>query len=401
MQLIALLVAAAWMPSPAFAHGAGGASAGQSGEIASALVLALAVYAVAKSRRRGRRSVVLSACYAAGMAALAAALLPPFDRLADDLFAAHMAQHLILMFVAAPLLVMSDAFTVLPHLLPRAWRRRPARLSASVRRSAALPWIAGTAFCVAMVFWHLPAPYQGARDSDLLHAVEHMSLLVVATMFWFAVKPGGVWRAAPGANLLLVSAVGIVSGLPGALMIFAGRPLYPGHAEGAARWSLTLLEDQQLAGVLMWIPAGLVFLLAAAWAFAAWMREAERRATAAVPVAVFAAIVAAGVVSWSKESAAQGTGIGDVQRGRVLVRQYGCGACHAVPGLPEARGVVGPSLATIGRRVYIAGVLRNSTDNMMRWLQDPQQVVPGNAMPNMNIDRRDARDLTAYLATLR
>lgn len=87
--------------------------------------------------------------------------------------------------------------------------------------------------------------------------------------------------------------------------------------------------------------------------------------------------------------------------GAALVRQYGCGACHIVPGISGAQGLVGPPLTQIGRRIYIAGVLRNSPANMIAWLQDPQRFVPGNAMPNMGIGRNDARDLTAYLYTLR
>lgn len=93
--------------------------------------------------------------------------------------------------------------------------------------------------------------------------------------------------------------------------------------------------------------------------------------------------------------------VGDVKHGAALIKQYGCGECHVIPGIAGAEGVVGPPLTSIARRVYIAGVLRNSPENMMAWLQNPQQFVPGNAMPQMNVSAENSRDLSAYLFTLR
>lgn len=92
---------------------------------------------------------------------------------------------------------------------------------------------------------------------------------------------------------------------------------------------------------------------------------------------------------------------GDASRGPALIRELGCGSCHNIPGIEGANGVVGPPLDRIGTRVYIAGMLHNSPDNMVLWLENPQAVVPGNAMPNMHISASDARDITAYLYTLK
>jgi len=92
---------------------------------------------------------------------------------------------------------------------------------------------------------------------------------------------------------------------------------------------------------------------------------------------------------------------GDARRGAVLISQFGCGTCHVVPGIGSATGNVGPPLSRIGDRAYIAGVLANTPENMERWLMKPQEVVPGNAMPDLGLSERDARDLTAYLDTLR
>jgi cytochrome c2 len=92
---------------------------------------------------------------------------------------------------------------------------------------------------------------------------------------------------------------------------------------------------------------------------------------------------------------------GDPARGVALIRDYGCGACHQVPGVVNADGLIGPPLANIGVRVYLAGMLRNTPDNMMLWLRHPQQIVPGNIMPDMGMTAPDARDIAAYLYTLR
>jgi cytochrome c len=99
------------------------------------------------------------------------------------------------------------------------------------------------------------------------------------------------------------------------------------------------------------------------------------------------------------ESATQGSS--EAERGASLIAATGCGACHAIPGIEGATGNVGPPLQGIGRRAYIAGVLRNSPDNLARWIAHPQQAVPGNAMPDMGINESDARAMAAYLETLR
>ena len=92
---------------------------------------------------------------------------------------------------------------------------------------------------------------------------------------------------------------------------------------------------------------------------------------------------------------------GNPLQGRVLIGRFGCGACHLIPGISGADSDVGPPLTRIGRRIYVAGMLRNTPDNLAYWIQHPQQVVPGNAMPDMGISRRQAQDIAAYLLTLR
>lgn len=91
---------------------------------------------------------------------------------------------------------------------------------------------------------------------------------------------------------------------------------------------------------------------------------------------------------------------GNVDRGRVAIEAVGCGACHVIGGVPGARGLVAPPLTNVAQRSIIAGELPNTPENMMRWIEDPQAVEPNTAMPNLGIDDRTARDITAYLYAL-
>lgn len=92
---------------------------------------------------------------------------------------------------------------------------------------------------------------------------------------------------------------------------------------------------------------------------------------------------------------------GDPKRGMDLVKQYGCGGCHLIPGVVDATGNVGPPLVHVGTRTYIAGFFSNSPEKMALWIQDPQRALPGNAMPRMGVTPQDSRDITAFLYTLK
>lgn len=92
---------------------------------------------------------------------------------------------------------------------------------------------------------------------------------------------------------------------------------------------------------------------------------------------------------------------GDVQRGRELLARYQCGSCHVIPEVPSAAGRSAPTLEAFGQRSYIAGQVPNLPHNLVRWLQDPHALVPGTRMPDMGATEADARDMAAYLLTLR
>jgi cytochrome c2 len=92
---------------------------------------------------------------------------------------------------------------------------------------------------------------------------------------------------------------------------------------------------------------------------------------------------------------------GDPSRGVAAIGRYGCGSCHLIPGVNGANATVGPPLTGIARRGYLAGQLGNTPENMMRWIQKPQEVEKGTAMPDMGVTDQDARDIAAHLYTLR
>ena len=95
------------------------------------------------------------------------------------------------------------------------------------------------------------------------------------------------------------------------------------------------------------------------------------------------------------------SGGGDAQHGKELISKYGCTACHEIPGVEGPQGAVGPPLTKMGARSYIAGKFPNTPETMIQWLQNPQGMDPANAMPNLGVTQADARDLTAFLESLK
>ncbi len=350
------------------------------------------------------------AALVAGLLVLLAVLSRPADRVSDQLFCAHMVQHLVLMLVAAPLLVAARSAMVFLWALPAGLRRSggswwtASRLSLVLRPLVSHPLMIWVWFCGFFVFWHLPGPYGLALGHEGVHVLEHLAFLLSAFAFWSVViEPLGRRRLDYGATLLFVATAAIVSGLPGALMILAARPLYPAHAEGAAAWGLTLVQDQQLGGLFMWIPAGFAYLVAIAVLFVRWLQAAEARTAArAARWAPLAGLLFVLILcSCEQQGVGARAGVsGDPDQGAKEIAATGCGACHMIPGIAMARGLVGPPLDHMGRRTFVAGLLRNTPENMVTWLRDPQAVVPGNAMPDMSLSERQARDITAYLYTL-
>ena len=114
-----------------------------------------------------------------------------------------------------------------------------------------------------------------------------------------------------------------------------------------------------------------------------------------------ALVIAAGVAACSDASLHVPVVEGDAARGRLLLHQYGCDACHDIPGVAGLGGAVGPPLERVGSRVYLAGMLPNTPEHMVRWIRNPEAVKPGTAMPDAHVSEADATDMVAYLYRLR
>lgn len=127
--------------------------------------------------------------------------------------------------------------------------------------------------------------------------------------------------------------------------------------------------------------------------------EAVKFVAACVFACVLAALTSCQQVELERKAQAM-TG-GSPQRGRAAIGRYGCGSCHTIPGVDGASALVGPNLDQVASRMYVAGVLPNTPDNMIRWVQHPRDVDPLTAMPNLGVTDQDARDIVGYLYTLK
>ena len=254
--------------------------------LASSLALLLIVYGVGLTRAwrsagvaRGiRRSEALA--FAGGWVTIALALSPPVDVLADTWQFAHMVQHELLMIVAAPLVAAGAPLIVLLWAVPGQLRRRG--LESLRRRPITLTWALLTAPAsvfvlhgIALWFWHLPALYDYAVEHEAVHAMQHLCFFGTAALFWWGIGHGRYGRHRYGAAVVYVFATALHSGVLGALLTLSPRVWYAPYL--TPKPGLTPLEDQQLAGLLMWIPAGLVFAGLGLVLFAAWLRESDRR----------------------------------------------------------------------------------------------------------------------------
>ena len=372
------------------------------------LLAAAALYWRGSRRARGIRRWEAS-CYWAGWAMLGIALVSPLHAMGEVLFSAHMTQHELMMLVAAPLLVMGRPLVPYVWALPEAWRKpvaKPilARTVQSLWRFLSHPLHAFWLHGVALWAWHVPVLYQATVSSDVVHSAQHLSFLATALLFWWSLLKNPRMRAQYGVAAVYVFGTALHGSILGALLTFANTVWYPVYSETTWAWGLTALEDQQLGGLIMWVPAGLLYTLAGLALVAAWLRESERRLfdgrPAALTLVVAAAFVAASCTSTDRANAANLTG-GDPSRGPALIGYYGCGSCHDIPRVRGADGLVGPGLHRIAVRSYIAGMLPNTSDNMVRWIRHPQQVDERTMMPDMNVTEEDARHIAAFLYTLR
>ncbi len=250
----------------------------------SALLYVLGVRSLWRESAKGRGVKKWeAACFAGGWFALFIALVSPLHPWGRVLFFAHMTQHEVLMLVAAPLFVLSRPLVPLLWALPVTWARtvggwRKLKAVQTIWRTLTNPLVAWGLHAVALWMWHVPVLFDATINSELVHTLQHLSFFLSALLFWWALVNGPQGLMGYGAATLYMFTTSIHSGLLGALITFATNVWYPAYLNTTQSWGLTPLEDQQLGGLIMWIPAGLVYIAAGLMLFAGWLREAEARA---------------------------------------------------------------------------------------------------------------------------
>ena len=272
----------------AFAHTNSGATSGVFStwdiDLAGVSVLALlaVVYANGqrqlRARARGHRSTG-AACFWGGWLALVLALSPPIDTLSAVSFAVHMTQHEIVMLVAAPLLVMARPQGTLLWGLPRMAgalvTSRPLRRAGAWMATPLTAWLL---HAIVLWGWHVPDAFDASLRSTPLHWLQHTSFFAVAAIYWWSVLAAGPRGERRGVALLSVFTTAVHTTVLGALLTFSTTVWYPTYARVERPWGLGAIDDQQLGGLIMWVPGGVVFLIAGLALAALWLKESEVRA---------------------------------------------------------------------------------------------------------------------------
>jgi putative membrane protein len=218
-----------------------------------------------------------AALFALGQLALVVALVSPLDRLSDILFSAHMTQHEIIMIVAPPLIVLGRPAVALMWAVPKLRPLFALPKLVRVWRLATMPLVALVVHGVVVWVWHIPSLFEGALRSEAIHSVQHATFFASASLFWWSVLRGRYGRLGYGAAVAFVFATSMHTSILGALLTVTSDLWYPLYATRGAPFEVDAHGDQALAGLVMWIPAGTVLLLAGLGLFAAWLGEASRR----------------------------------------------------------------------------------------------------------------------------
>jgi cytochrome c oxidase assembly factor CtaG len=222
-------------------------------------------------------------CFAGGLLLAFVALITPLDAASSALLSAHMVQHMLLIMGTAPLLAISQPLGPLLLGLPRPLGQRMGRAwrgSRWLRRAWQVlshPALGGLLLALALWGWHLPPAYQGALGNQWVHDAEHLSFLGISLIFWWgALEPARHDTHAIAASFLAIFATGLQSTVLALLFMISAQPWYPAYLVSTPAWGLNPLQDQQLAGAIMWAPAAVVNLGAIVGLLAVWLRTLDR-----------------------------------------------------------------------------------------------------------------------------
>lgn len=273
MRRLSLLAATSLMATPASAHEGHHHAIGWtlSGEIVLPLALLLFLYVTGlvrlagRSRHAHRAHMRRAMLFLGGWFILTAALVSPLHEAGEVSFALHMIEHELIMLPAALLLVAARPGPVLLWGLPAAGRQIMGRVARMpLWRHLGNPFTATALQSAALIVWHMPALFDRAITGEGWHVAQHLSFVVTALLFWWAMLPRGQGRAGDLTSALCLFVTSMVGGGVGALMALDQSPWYEAYvAMGMTPFGLTPAEDQQLAGLIMWVPGGLFHLAAA------------------------------------------------------------------------------------------------------------------------------------------
>jgi putative membrane protein len=214
-----------------------------------------------------------------GWFTLFVALVSPLHPLGEALFSAHMTQHEILMLISAPLLVFSRPLAPMLWGMPFAWRRSLGQAARGrsfqhAWRAVTRPSVAWCIHAIALWTWHIPALFDATLTNEWIHAAQHASFFGSALLFWWSLFEARGMHS--GAGVLYIFTTAIHTSILGALLTFAPSIWYPAYASTTRAWGLSPVEDQQLGGLIMWVPAGLVYIATGLGLFARWLKESEQ-----------------------------------------------------------------------------------------------------------------------------
>lgn len=252
--------------------------------LAASLLLYSAGFVRLERRGAGGRVVrrAYAAAFGAGWLALALALVSPLDALSGALFSAHMVEHEAMMLICAPLMVLGRPLGVMIWALPHTQRLALGRAlhtrawTACWRRLASPMW-AWSLHAAALWAWHAPVFFEAAVAHPLVHTIQHASFLLTALLFWRGIVGEGATRQGGGNAMLSLFTTMIHTGALGALITLAPGIWYASYIEPTSALGLDPLQDQQLGGLIMWIPGALAYLVGALMVAARWLREGPHR----------------------------------------------------------------------------------------------------------------------------
>ena len=221
-----------------------------------------------------------TAFFAAAIGALALALLSPIERYEGSLFSVHMTQHMLLEFVAAPLLLLAAPVTlVLRASGPRVRRFVLSLLRSRVVHALSFPVVGWLVFAAINWFWHFSPLYDQALENESLHYLQHASFIGASLLFWapiVAVDPIR-WRLSHPVRLLYLFLAMPQNSFLGLAIYSARGVLYPHYASNTLSWTPAPMDDQRLGGVIMWVGGDAAFLVAMVFVVVGWMRHEDRR----------------------------------------------------------------------------------------------------------------------------